>query len=254
MKSVFQAIRSSLLFIWLPVTTLVFGVLTILISLLDRKGIMPHLTARLWARLILWAAGVKVTVEGLEDIDPGRPCIYAANHQSQFDIPTLLAYLPVQFRWLAKKELFQIPLFGLAMRRAGYIPIDRSHPKEAIKSLEEAAQRIRAGTSVLIFPEGTRSADGRLLPFRLGGMALALKSKCPIVPLAICGSRNVLPRGTLWVRPGHIKMLIGQAIETTDFRPGQKNALAAELRQAIESLLARGEKIPPVGNKEAASS
>ncbi len=247
MKNIISGIRSAFLFLWLPAITLIFAIMAILSSLFDRSGVIPHLVARLWARLILWECGVKVSVEGLEKVKPGIPCIYAANHQSQFDILAVLGYLPVQFRWLAKKELFQIPIFGLAMRRAGYIPIDRSHPRKAIKSLEEAAQKIRSGTSVLIFPEGTRSTDGRLLPFKLGGITLALKSKSPIIPLAISGSRGVLPRGRLWVRPGHIKIIIGRMIETADYEPSQKNLLASKLREAIESLMADAEKTPNTG-------
>lgn len=243
MKKILNGIRSVFLFIWLPVITPIFSLITIVSSVFDRRGNTPHRVARLWAKIVLWGCGVKVTVEGLENIRLGRPYIYAANHQSQFDIPAVLGYLPAQFRWLAKKELFQIPLFGLAMRRVGYIPIDRSHPKEAIKSLEEAARKIRGGTSVLIFPEGTRSVDGRLLPFKMGGMVLALKSRCPVVPLAIHGSKDVLPRGSLWVRPGHINILIGQAIETADYKLGQKGVLAARLRETLESLMTRAGKM-----------
>ncbi len=237
MKKILHLLRGSFMLVAGPLTTLLFSIVAILASLFDKGGRVPHLVGRLWARAITREAGVTVTIKGFEHVEPGRAYVYAANHQSQFDIPAILGYLPVQFRWLAKKELFQIPVFGFAMRRAGYIPIDRSHPREAVKSLEAAAQKIRSGTSVVIFPEGTRSTDGRLLPFKTGGITLALRSQCPVLPVAIIGSRDILPRHKLLTKPGHIEIRIGPKIETTDVKPGQKDLLAAKLRASIEALM-----------------
>lgn len=239
---IIQKFRSLLLLIWIPFATLLTSISAILLSLFDKTGNAPHIAGRLWGKSILWAAGVKVKVKGLENVEAQKPCIYAANHQSQFDIFAVLGYLPVQFRWIAKKELFKVPIWGFAMKRSGYIPIDRSNPKDAVRSLDSAAKRIRNGTSILIFPEGTRSPDDRLLPFKMGGIMLALKSGCPIIPVAIIGSGEVLPRGSVWAKSGCIRILIGQKIETSDFRPNQKELLSKKLRQEIEALIEEGKK------------
>ena len=141
-----------------------------------------------WGRLIIWVSGVRVRRGGGSGLDPAAPYVFAANHQSQYDIFVLSGYLGHDFSWLAKKELFRVPLWGKAMLAAGYIPIDRSKGREAMKSLGEAASRIAAGTSVVIFPEGTRSPDGRLGRFKPGVMHLAIKAGVPVVPVAIDGS------------------------------------------------------------------
>ncbi|MFH1147492.1 MAG: lysophospholipid acyltransferase family protein [Pseudomonadota bacterium] len=235
--NIFHLIRGSFILVWVPIVTFLSSCMAIFVSILGKSGNQAHIVGRIWARCILWPAGVKVTIKGLENIEPDTSCIYAANHQSQFDIPAVLGYLPIQFRWLAKRELFQIPVFGFAMRRAGYLPVDRSHPKNAMKSLEEAAQRITEGKSVLIFPEGTRSHDGKLLPFKPGGIILALKSQCPIIPMAIMGTRDILPRGSLLAKPGRVEIRIGQRIETTGLGAGRKELLSQKLRCAIEELM-----------------
>ncbi len=178
--------------------------------------------------------------QGGENVVPGRSCIFAANHQSQFDIFALQGYFPFDFRWLAKKELFRIPFFGPAMIRAGHIPVDRAHGRKALKSLDAAAERISTGTSVIIFPEGTRSVDGRLGEFKTGAMILAIKAGVPLVPVAICGSHEILPKGAFLARPGRVAIRIGRPIETVGMKLKDKTALAAELHAAVESLLDQG--------------
>jgi 1-acyl-sn-glycerol-3-phosphate acyltransferase len=172
-----------------------------------------------------------------EPLDPEKPYIFAANHQSQFDIFVLQGFLGVDFRWLAKKELFTVPIWGPAMRRAGYIPIDRSHGRQAIKSLDEAAQKIAAGTSVIIFPEGTRSKDGKLHDFKAGAMILAVKSGVPIVPVAILGTYEILPKGTLLMNPGKAQIRVGRPIETKNYRSKDKHQLAKVSQEAVAELL-----------------
>ncbi len=189
-----------------------------------------------WARSICRVGGVEVTVTGTEQLDPDNPYIFAANHQSQFDIFVLQGFLKVNFRWLAKKELFTVPVWGPAMRRAGYIPIDRSHGRQAIKSLAEAAHKISAGTSVIIFPEGTRSPDGKLHEFKAGAMVLALKSGVPIVPVAILGTHEILPKGTLLMNPGKVQVRVGRPIETKNYRAGDKHELARVTQAAVAEL------------------
>ena len=186
----------------------------VLISLFSRTGNIPHLLARLWARFTLWCARVRVEMKGEENI-PRGPAVYMANHVSHFDVFAILGHLNVQFRWTAKKELYSIPLLGLAMRRAGYIMIDRSNHERALASMRVAAEKIRGGASIVIFPEGTRSCDGRLqYPFKKGGFHLAVQAGVPIVPITIVGSREVLPKHGKRVKPGTITMNVGRPIET----------------------------------------
>ena len=193
---------------------------------------------RFWAKVISAASGVKVRVEGLERLDRTRPYIFVANHQSQFDIFVLDGYFDIDFRWLAKKELFRIPFFGWAMLLAGSIPVDRSHGRQALKSLDAAAQRIAAGASVIIFPEGTRSQDGKLQPFKAGGMLLAIKSGVELVPVAIMGTREILPKGRLLARPGRVLIRVGQPVASRDFTTRQKQELAELMHARVAALLA----------------
>ncbi len=188
-------------------------------------------------RTICRASGVEVEIIGGENLDPARPYIFAANHQSQFDIFVLQGYLGFDFRWMAKKELFSIPLFGWAMRRAGYIPVDRGHGRRALESINEAAREIAAGTSVIIFPEGTRSPDGRVQPFKSGAMVLAVKSAVEIVPMAIAGTHEILPKGKLLPRPGRVTIRLGQPIRAADYTLKQKQQLAELLESRVRSLL-----------------
>ena len=140
-----------------------------------------------------------------------------ANHQSDFDILISLAFIPVQFRWIAKKELFAIPVFGAAMKSAGYIEIDRSNHEKAIHSIDEAALSIRRGKSIMTFPEGSRSRDGEIKAFKQGPFHLAIKSGVPIIPVSIIGSGSIMPKRSLRIKPGQIKMVIGKPIEAIHF-------------------------------------
>jgi 1-acyl-sn-glycerol-3-phosphate acyltransferase len=231
-------IRGVLVLMLIPLSTFLTSLLAILFLVILRGSAQKaQVLPKTWAKIILAASGVKVKVEGLHNIDKGRPYIFAANHQSQFDIFALQGCVDFDFRWLAKKELFQIPLFGRAMQLAGYISIDRSHGREALKSLNEAAERIAAGTSVILFPEGTRSLDGKLHDFKTGGMVLAIKSGVPLVPVGICGTYEVLPKGNLLAKPGHVIIRVGKPIETKGFSTGQKHELAAKIQSEVARLI-----------------
>ncbi|WP_432823843.1 lysophospholipid acyltransferase family protein [Trichloromonas sp.] len=196
-----------------------------------------HNYSRFWARVGLTLAGVKLKVTGREHLQPDQAVIYMPNHQSNFDILALFAGLPGQFRWLAKEELFQIPLFGLAMRRCGYISLDRSDRKKAIKSMNEAARRIHDGTSVVIFPEGTRSADGLLQEFKKGGFMLALKAQVPVLPVAISGSYAVMPKNSLWIRGGTIEVRILPAIDSSGMGTADRDPLMEQVHGRIAASL-----------------
>lgn len=218
--------------------TLLVSLITLFATLVLRRGpTAVQGLAAWWASSICRASGVEVAVSGTEQLNPEKPYIFAANHQSQFDILVLQGFLGIDFCWLAKKELFRVPIWGPAMRRAGYIPIDRSHGRQAIKSLDEAAQKIAAGTSVIIFPEGTRSKDGMLHDFKAGAMVLAIKSGVPIVPVAILGTYEILPKGKLMMIPGKVRIRVGLPIETKNCSSKDKHALARISHEAVAELL-----------------
>lgn len=228
-------VKTAIFYLVLIVSTIILGISALLTLFITKNANLGHWHARLWGFIQLKAVGVKVKIKGREKIDIRRPYVYMPNHQSWFDIFILLAYLPGQFRWLAKEELYRIPILGLAMRQIGYIPIDRSSMPKSIQSLKKAAEKIKEGTSVVIFPEGTRSFDGRLLPFKKGGFMLAIQSGQPIVPISISGSYRVLPKGRWLVKPGTVTLTIHDPIPTDDFNTSNRNMLMEQVRRAILS-------------------
>ncbi len=192
---------------------------------------------RAWARILLRVAGIRVRVTGMEHLDPEATYVFAGNHTSQMDIYSFQGYFPHDFRWIAKKELFNIPLFGRAMRKVGFISIDRSRGREAVKSLALAAKRIENGSSVLIFPEGTRSADGRLHPFKAGAFLLAIKAGVPVVPVGFNNASSLLPKGKLLPKGGEIVIRIGRPVATTAYSPRDKQQLASLIHERVAELL-----------------
>jgi 1-acyl-sn-glycerol-3-phosphate acyltransferase len=226
-------LRSLLVFPLFIVLTILFSLIAILVALVDSSGNRSHQAASLWATLILILSGVRVRVTNLNLLTPGRPYILAANHRSAFDIFALLSKIKIQFRWLAKESLFKVPVFGWAMKRAGYIPIDRSNAKKAYQSLIQAAEKIKAGTSILIFPEGTRQDAVTLGEFKSGGFHLALKSRQPIVPVSIRGSGQILPKNGFWIQPGTIRITVGDPIPTEGYTSKNMNELMEKVREGI---------------------
>ena len=226
-------IRTFFIIIWIVFVTIVLGIIVIISSFFSQKGDFPHIVARLWGRLILFASRIKVTVKGISNIDPSKSYIFMPNHQSNFDIPVLLGCLPAQFRWLAKAELFKIPLFGRAMRGCGYISIDRSNRKSAFKSLQKAAETIRNGASVLIFPEGTRSLDGKIRSFKKGGFVLTVDSGVSIIPVILHGTWSIMPKSTLRIMPGKVTLDILEPIETAEYTRKTKDDLMVHARDII---------------------
>jgi len=192
-----------------------------------------HRVANLWAKILLFICDTKVKVIGKENLLLGKPQIFMANHQSDFDILIALAYIPVQFRWIAKKELFNIPFFGAAMRSAGYIEIDRHNREKALQSLDEAALRIRKGKSIMTFPEGTRSRDGEIKAFKQGAFHLAIKTGVPIVPVSIIGSGQIMPKRSVKIKSGQLKLVIGEPIEVKSFDIEKRQELIKKVRDTI---------------------
>ena len=210
-----------------------FAVIIILTSLVSTDGETPHKVARIWAKCILAASNINVTVTGLSNLKLTGSCIYMPNHVSNFDIPVLQAYLPVQFRWLAKAELFKIPIFGYAMKRAGYISIDRFDRTSAIQSLNKASEIIRNGTSVIIFPEGTRSQNQNIQSFKKGGFVLAVDSGVPIIPVIIHGTWKIMQKKQILVRPGNVVLEIKKPINTLDYTRKTKDDLMEKVRNIV---------------------
>lgn len=226
-------IRSTFIFIWAVLVTAVMAIVTIIVSFFSKTGNAPHLIARAWARSILFVSGIKVTVNGISNLGSGRAFIYMVNHQSNFDIPVLLGCLPVQFRWLAKAELFKIPLFGRGMRGCGYISIDRYDREAAIESLNTAARIIKNGTSVLIFPEGTRSMDGKIKSFKKGGFVLTVDAGVPIIPVLIHGTWSIMPKKRLLITPRPVTLEILPPVDTSVYSRETKDDLMETIRKVM---------------------
>jgi len=226
-------IRSALLVVIAVIVTAFMSTCAFLFPLISPGENKVHKIANLWARMLLWLTSTRVEVIGRENVLMNRPQIFMANHQSDFDILIVLAHIPGQFRWIAKKELFKIPIFGKAMRNAGYIEIDRQNHEKALRSLDEAAQKIREGKSVVTFPEGTRSRDGKIRPFKQGMFHLAIRSGVPIVPISIIGAGEIMPKRTLKVRPGRITLVIDRPVDVSGYTLETRGELIERIRDII---------------------
>lgn len=212
----------------------------LILFLFTRDGSLLHRYAAVpWARAILFVCGVHLDVRGAGNIELEEPRVYISNHQSYFDILALLAGLPADFKFLLKQELMKIPLLGFTLGKVGYISIDRSDIRKAVNAVNEAVEKIRGGASVLLFPEGTRSEDGRLGKFKKGGFHLALKAGCDIVPVAIVRSREIVPKGSLRINRGTIFMNIGKPIPVKEYSKREIDGLMNRSRESVAHLMAQ---------------
>ena len=233
-----SAVYSFLQIISVLVFTSVFGVTAMILSPFNPSGRLVHWFARWWARTLLWVGRISVRLDGLDNIPAGKPCVLVANHASAADIPILFGSLPIQFRIIAKDTLFHIPVLGWCMRLAGYISVNRSNPKKAIRSLKKAARQIREGYPAVVFPEGTRTRTGELQPFKTGAFLLAIESGVPVVPVGISGSYDILVRGSMRIRPdAQVVLRIGPPIETAGFTTRDRRSLSEQARKAVEDCL-----------------
>ena len=231
----FASIRYPIQCLLTALTTVFWGTSALVISLLDRRGKWVHACASNWGASIFRICNVRVQVEGLDKLDPDGSYVVMSNHHSLFDIPTVLSSLPFPFRMLAKASLFRIPFMGWYMSRVGYIPVEREDPKKARESLESAARRVASGLSVLIFPEGTRSEEGKVARFKRGGVNLAHSAGVPVVPVAIINSGRLLPRGSWHADPGVIIMRVGDLIDPKDF--AEPRGLADAVRESVVGMI-----------------
>jgi 1-acyl-sn-glycerol-3-phosphate acyltransferase len=231
-------IRFVFLNVFIGLHSIIFCLWGIAISFFDRDGSLVHRYCAVpWAKTILFICGVKLEVKGAENIDTGVSRIYMSNHQSYFDIFALLAGLPVDFKFILKQELMSIPLLGWAMKGARYISINREDGRKAIISINKAAERIRNGASVLIFPEGTRSEDGVVGEFKKGGFLLAMKSGCDVVPMAIAGSRDIFFKGNHKINKGTISLKIGKPIPVVECSKRETNQLIEKVRAEVLGMM-----------------
>jgi len=229
-------------YIVLFVSSVVHGLGSIgaaMLGVKSRPGGVYDWGTRDWARWVLWGAGTRVLVDGLDRIPRDTPVVYASNHSSMFDIWALSLVLPGSTRFVAKQELGKIPIVGPAMKRVGHIMIDRHAPAKAMEAYAEAAQRIRGGVSPIVFPEGTRSRDGRLLPFKNAPFGLAIAAQVPLVPVYVHDTFEILPKGAWRLRPKPIRVLIGAPIPTAGLAPADRMNLRDQAHAAIAAMRAR---------------
>ncbi len=234
-----MSVRTLWYYVVLVASTIVHATGAIVAGLLrvrNRRGGVYDWASTDWSRDILSAAGTPVVAEGLENIPRDQPVMYASNHSSMFDIWALFATLPGSVRFVAKRELFRIPLLGRAMLAVGHVPIDRAARKSAFAAYDEAARRIRGGTSVLVFPEGTRSRTGELLPFKNAPFGLAIAAQVPVVPIYLHHTFEILPKGAWRLRPRPIRLLVGPPIATQGRSPDDRDRLREEVRAAMVAL------------------
>ena len=215
----------------ISIYTIVLGSASLLSTIVDRRGNFGHQCARAWSWLILKTTGVSVEIEGLERLDRSRSYVFAANHQSIYDIPILFANIPFQLRILAKDSLGRIPFLGWHLSRTGHVLVDRS--KSGAGVVRKMKRLVDQGHSLIVFPEGTRSTDGSVGRFKGGSFVIALQSGLPVVPITVVGSRHVMFRGELTVRPGRVRVIVHPPIETSAVPKESVREFAASVRDVI---------------------
>ena len=216
--------------------TAIWSSIAIVIAVFDRSGDAHIWAARQWVRWILWTCGIEVRAEGLEELTaqgPPAAAVWMSNHRSVFDTAAIIATLPVSFRFVAKRELTWIPIFGWALLAAGHVIVDRSDRQSSIASMKRAAERLAHGMNVIVFPEGRRSRTGELAEFKSGGFHLAIEAGVPVIPISVTGSTQITPKHSLRVESGRICVRYGAPMPTADLDAGDRNELKAAVRRAI---------------------
>lgn len=220
---------------FMAVNTLFFGILAVLVSALVNQRIGSYFGGVIWSRINAFLTPMFVKVSGNENIDKGRSYVVISNHQSLYDIFVIYGWLGIDIKWIMKKELAKIPGIGFGSRKVGHIFLDRSNSRVALESLNEAKRKLVNGTSVVIFPEGTRSVTGKMGVFKKGAFKLALDLGLPILPITIIGTKDVLPTGTIALRPGKASMIIHEPIEIHDHNDESIKGLMDKARSIIAS-------------------
>ena len=219
--------------------TVVLGALSLASMLADRRGRVAHRCARAWARLILATTGVRTSARGVERVDRGVSYVFVSNHQSIYDVPVLFAALPLQLRIIAKASLGRFPVLGWHLRWTGHLLVDRA--RAGAGALKQVARMMRRGHSLIVFPEGTRSADGRVGRFRRGLFLLAIDAGLPVVPVAVAGTRRVMRKGRLTTRPGDVTLVVHPPVPTDGLSRADAGALAERVRGLVAASVAAAE-------------
>jgi 1-acyl-sn-glycerol-3-phosphate acyltransferase len=214
------------------VYTVVLGALSIGSSLFDKRGYFGHRCARAWAKLILVTTGVRVDVQGMERLQPSRTYVFVSNHQSHYDTAVLFAVLPYQLRIIAKEAIGRFPVLGWHLRRTGHILVDRRRPDRAA-IFEWAGRLTSLGLSLIVYPEGTRSAEGRVAPFKAGSFQIALQAGLAVVPLSLAGTRRIMAKGQFAAHPGRVRLVVHDPIETMDLKDVDVKQFGERVRQII---------------------
>ncbi|MBN2284198.1 MAG: 1-acyl-sn-glycerol-3-phosphate acyltransferase [Deltaproteobacteria bacterium] len=237
--NLFFYIYRPILFTLIAVDTAALGLISAITCIFDHKGNIAYfIVGRFWSRLNLMLSGVSVKVEGLEKIDRNQSYIVMSNHQSHFDVWALIAFLPLQLRWVMKKELRKVPVFGYCCDRMGHIYVDRGDSEKARESLQVAGEKMRAGASLFFFPEGTRSPRKEMLPFKKGGFVIALATGMPILPISVKGGREILPKNSIKIMPGEMIICIHDPLFVDEYSYDTRDKLMSRVRRIIEDGLA----------------
>ena len=240
MRSAVSAIRSLAAFLAVSLYVLVIGAPFVAYALIIKDAAILYHVGRLGVRIGLWLSGIRYHVEGAENIQRQRAAVYAVNHASNVEPPILFDALHELFprlRILYKAELRKLPILVRGFDLAGFVPLERGNPEQSLPAIDGAAEALRAGASFLIFPEGTRSRTGALLPFKKGGFIMALKAQVPIVPVAITGARNAMRKGSPIIYPVDVRVRFGEPVETAGVGVDGRDRLIAEVRGRVETML-----------------
>ena len=233
MKSLYKAICVVWLGFWATVATVILGIPVMVAGMLSRTGNLAFSISKIWAYTMIAASFVRTEIKNKNKILKGTPYIIISNHQSHYDIITLVTTLGIQFRWIIKKEILKLPIFGYALYASRNIFIDRSNTTSAIESINKGFDRLPNGVSVMVFAEGPRSPDGQIHEFKKGGFITAVRLKIPILPVTINGSRRVMRKGSFTLKPGKIQVVIGDPIDTSSYTTDTVQELIGKMRQAI---------------------
>jgi len=243
MKWVFDKAIDAVMSIWTLATTIVYtvilGIPTIFVAMVSKTGKAPFTIGKLWSWLILKTNRVKLQVEGLEKIVRNKSYVFISNHASNLDPPALCLAIPQTLRFIAKRSLAKVPIFGQALKLGRIILIDRSDNQKAVETINKAIKDLKDGISAFFFAEGTRSPDGMLQDFKKGGIMVALKTKLPIIPITVVDSFKLLPRKALRIRPGVLRIIVGDPIDTSGYTEDDKDFLVQKVRDVIADTLKR---------------
>lgn len=213
--------------------SIVLGTLSVLVRLFDSSSNLSHKVSSLWGRWLCTLNGIQVDVEGLEHIQQDQAQILIANHQGFFDIFALSGFLPLQIRWMAKSSLFKIPFVGWSITASGYIPVDRSNRKKSYQAFLTTIEKLKAGNSIVIFPEGTRSEDGTIGPFKKGSLLLSVRSGAPLVPVTLLGTGSIIKKGSCIIKPGRVQIVISPPLSSQAVKDDKEENVLRTLRDII---------------------